>query len=167
MKLQIVQHKNITTEQLNDICTVKQVAWIFNKERQLDWIEKNLDSSDLHCILYNETFDVIAYLNLINITLELNRTMIEGYGIGNVCSRYPKQGIGIALMDLVKKYLVTENKIGMLFCKEKLISFYEKTGWTHVPASISKIIAGSSIIQTMVINYHEEINNLIYKDKIF
>ena len=64
-------------------------------------------------------------------------------------------------------YCEFENKIGMLFCKEKLISFYEKTGWTHVPASISKIIAGSSIIQTMVINYHEEINNLIYKDKIF
>lgn len=162
----IIRHSEINPEQLNEIIRLKQIAWPYRVEQQLDWITKNLSSEDLHLIL-DQDGKPVAYLNLVQVQMEINGTNNRGYGIGNVCSALKGKGYGQALMKQVNLFLRKEGKTGLLFCRDSLIGFYSLCDWNLLDKAILQLNFDNTAIDTMIYNCQEKIAYLKYSDKSF
>lgn len=158
-------HKNVQNEDLKNIIDIKSIYWPYPLQSQLEWIENNINDEDVHAFLIGEDRNVEAYLNMIAITFEVNKKKYEGFGIGNVCSS--KKGSGAILMQEMRKYFIEKDKVGILFCKSELISYYIKYGWELIP--YEKIITKdiNENIFTMILNYRDVVDSLDYSGKIF
>lgn len=130
----LVEHNQVTTELLKKIITIKSAAWTYSCEAQLDWINRNLKDSDIHVLLLLDK-NPVAYLNLIQIEFKLDSITHEGFGIGNVCAIEKGKGWGKWLLNVVNEYIIKNNKIGLLFCKNELIKFYSEIGWELVSSN--------------------------------
>lgn len=160
-----IQHSKVTNSILEEIVKVKTVAWDYSFKEHYEWININLKSSDIHVLLYHEK-TLLAYLNLIDIEVKVDGIDLMGYGVGNVCAIEKGKGWGKELIRRVNKYLSETNKIGLLFCKEKLKKFYSENDWKLLDkdkAKISKIISDESVF---VFNIASNYSNLQY-DGIF
>ena len=158
-------HSHITEELLNLIISVKSVAWPFSYEDQKKWIDKNIKDEDIHVLLF-ENDKPLAYLNLIKIDFHIDKELISGYGIGNVCATQKGMGWGKELIDSVNEYLKANKYIGILFCKEPLVKFYLESGWTIVEGdrlSVEKLEGG---VYTMT-NGSVEFGKLEYTGELF
>ena len=73
---------------------------------------------------------------------------------------------GKLLVENVNKFLERNNFKGLLFCKEKLITFYEKNNWIVIPAD--KVILDASVpeVYTMVYNC-QSVDIIDYTDRLF
>lgn len=127
--LKIIQHAEVTKVELDTIVKIKAVAWPYPYDEQLNWIDNNLDKDDFHVLLMLNSEEPVAYLNLVNKKIQVNGNKFDTYGIGNVCSVESGKGFGTLLMKEVTNYILKKNRVGILFCKKKLVSFYTKFGW--------------------------------------
>lgn len=129
VKLIFVKHKNLSDSLLQSICEIKSSAWDYSIDEQKKWINDNIKDLDIHVLLKVDE-DYVSYLNLVNIELlDGSNKLIDALGIGNVCSRFQNKGYGTKLIKGVNLYLTSRNKMAILFCKEKLINFYEKNNY--------------------------------------
>ena len=119
-------------------------------------------------MLYNVEDECVAYANLINVNVWINDKVLSALGIGNVCAKERGKGYGKKLMSRIRQYIDQKNAVAILFCRDGLLNFYRKIGWTLVPSQnvICKPL-DLSIVHVMVINFVTKINQLIYKGKIF
>lgn len=161
-----IKHSVVTTKQLEEIIHIKSVAWNYCFEKQLSWIRDNISNEDIHVILKKDGRSV-AYLNLVEIDLEINEVRARSYGIGNVCSLMKGKGYGKELMLQVNNYLTNEKKTGLLFCKELLVPFYTLCDWQLIEKSSLHLNFDNTNIETMVFNQQQEIVSLRYTDKSF
>lgn len=161
-----VEHNQLTTELINEIIAVKSAAWVYSYEAQLDWINCNLKNSDIHVLLLLDKRP-IAYLNLIQIELKLDSKTHEGFGIGNVCAIEKGKGWGKILLSFVNDYIIKQNKVGLLFCKEGLIKFYNESGWKLVSNKNVFLSQVNSKVNTLVFNEPNGFSNLYYIGKSF
>lgn len=146
LEIKIIKHENIQYSQLEDICKIKSIFGNYTLESQLNWIENNVKANDIHFLIYDNN-KLIAYTNLIEETLLINNEKINILGIGNVCVNEKGKSKGSLLMKNVNKFLSNNDKIGLLFCKKNLISFYEKTDWILIEPNYSEEICW------MIFNY--------------
>lgn len=76
----------------------------------------------------------------------------------------PERGGGKSLVIGVNGYLLENNKKGLLFCKQGLLSFYSKYNWKLVqPERVFFNIQHESVF-TMVFNC-DDIDRLEYSDR--
>ena len=131
LKINFINHKEITNTFLKKIVLIKEQQWEYSKEEQLRWISENLLSDDKHLMIFNKDNALIAYMNMVNVKIQIEKINYEVLGIGNVCidNKYFGKGMGKLLMNVCELYLKNLNKTGILLCKDKLNSFYEKIGW--------------------------------------
>lgn len=152
--LSITSHKEASDELLHKVICIKSVAWPYPEVSQLIWINDNMKPDDLHCILF-ENYKPIGYLNLINEKLNNDsEDSIPIWGIGNVCVVEKGKGYGGILLLKVNEYIIQTNRIGLLFCHDKLVDFYKKHGWklNHTLMSLQ------NGIHIMTFNFVENIN---------
>lgn len=126
----IIQHKNISKKELNDICRLKNENWIYGLKSQLNWIENNIKEEDYHLIGYDNK--LIAYANIVNRKIVFdNQVYFQVLGVGNVCISKKRQGtgLGLLLMDKINEFLLHKNRKGVLLCKDSLIKFYKNNNW--------------------------------------
>ncbi len=167
MSVKYLVHNKIDDENLKRIIAIKSIAWPYSYENQVQWINDNIDNEDIHVLLLDENDVVTAYLNMIAIDFEINGKIHSGFGIGNVCASKKGSGNGVKLMQEIKTYFVKNEKIGLLFCKEGLLSFYKKQGWDLIPHGKSVVEAINRQIHTMILNFNSDIEHLTYNGKIF
>ena len=151
---------------IDRVIAIKQVAWPYPKDSQIKWLEENLDNEDLHVFL-REGNDSVAYLNLHKINITINNKYFEGFGIGNVCAKVKGCGYGSHLLRLTNDYLVSNNKVGLLFCHTPLVKFYSGCNWNllHSEKCLSpKLDEG---ICAMTYNAPDIIDTLHYNGKLF
>lgn len=91
--LKYLRHDQITSNIIDKIIKVKSVAWDFDYESQKDWIKYNLKDADIHILLFQNE-KVIAYLNLIELDINVDALNYKAYGIGNVCAFKKGKGWG-------------------------------------------------------------------------
>jgi hypothetical protein len=144
-----INHRDVSLEQLIEICQLKTFSWQYPIESQLEWIRKNISDQDIHVLLYEHN-KLEAYLNLISIVLEIDNRKVSGFGIGNVCSRNKGQGFGRKLMTDIGSFLSNKNRIGLLFCNSGLTSFYSKFNWTIVDKSRLLLQIDNENFETMI-----------------
>ena len=127
--LVFIKHNVLKEDLLLSLCEIKRAAWNYSLTNQKKWIIENSKKSDIHVLLIEDE-SYIAYLNLKKIKLFNDKGLIvDSFGIGNVSSKFSKKGYGSKLIRGVNEYLIRENKIGVLFCKKELTSFYLRNNY--------------------------------------
>lgn len=165
-EIEFVLHKNITSSKLDEIINVKSIAWPYSYESQLDWLSKNLKADDIHVLLYLDNL-LVAYLNLIEIEFSLDEVSKNGYGIGNVCAVEKGKGYGTELIMKTNYFLFKNGQIGLLFCKENLIKFYDSNKWKLIERSKVYLPFDNELIYIMTFNLAYEVISLRYYGKVF
>lgn len=164
--LQCIKHKDITKQQLDDIIKIKTVAWNYPYERQLTWIDEHIHENDIHCVLLCDNRPV-AYMNLIDTWMCIDGEKISIWGVGNVCSIEKGMGYGKELMEKVNSFILAQSKVGLLFCRDKLVSFYIKFGWNLVNPLQIEGIDSLNYINVMLFNLNCQYGNLKYSNPLF
>lgn len=159
-------HQDISDNLLDEIISLKSVAWPYPYEEHKKWLNNNLKACDLH-VLLSENKKYMAYLNLIDIEVKINKKTHKLLGLGNVCTLIKGKGYGRQLMQQTNQYMKNNKKTGLLFCKKPLDEFYNKTGWSLIDKKKIKLAYDNKIIETMIYNNYIEINTLSYKGKLF
>jgi len=161
-----IEHKHLTQDLLDEIIRVKSVAWPYSYDEQCKWIKNNLKDSDIHVLLYDKD-SLTAYLNLVEIDIEFDAVTYKGFGIGNVCAAEKGKGFGKVLIDKANSYLVENNKVGLLFCKDQLIPFYTQCKWILVTGKEILISDINSHVNTFVYNAPEDFKQIKYQGIAF
>jgi hypothetical protein len=161
-----IQHDKINRSLLDEIIQVKTVAWPYSNEQQLNWIKNNLKDSDIHALLYDNE-KVVAYLNLVKVEIQIDSKRSSALGVGNVCAAQKGKGWGKVLMTKVNEYLVEENSIGLLFCKDKLVKFYNENNWLLLEKEQQLISNLNPEIYTLAYNLPENFNHVKYEGVLF
>lgn len=162
----MIPHYEATIDVICRVISIKQRAWPYPEKSQRKWIEENLKPEDIHVFLCFKGEDV-AYLNLVQIQVQINEKNYEGYGIGNVCAKIKGKGYGNQLIGLANDYLKTNNKVGLLFCHTPLIKFYTGCNWTLLPSEICINPKLDAEIRTMTYNTPYIIDSLSYIGRLF
>ena len=128
---QQISHYSIAPETLNDIYFIKALVKPLDRDSQARWMLENLKDEDMHLLLYEGEI-LQAYLNIIPDRIILDAEEIKIFGIGNVCARTKKQGYGSLIRQHANNLIIKEDLVGLLFCKQALLPFYERFGWKTV-----------------------------------
>lgn len=163
-RTEIIEHNKITYQVLQDIIALKSVRWPYTYDQQLDWINTNIQPEDIHILIYDST-KLVAYTNLIRISVQINDQEVPCMGIGNVCTLESGKGYGNILLEEIDKSLLNNAWKGMLLCKDNLVNYYEKYGWRIVD---NQAIASQNLsINIMVFNINWSIHKLKYEGRNF
>ena len=165
MNLEIIKHNDILFRDLLRGIAVKNVAWPYPVESQLKWIVDNMQPNDLHVFLKDGTTDR-AYMTLSPVSAAVDGVATSFMGVGCVCSAKKGEGLGMQLMTRVNSWLKDNNKKGLLFCKQELLQFYSKYGWSVVEPTSVIFDTPHDGVFTMAYNC-DSINKLEYKDRLF
>ncbi|MGN0210731.1 MAG: hypothetical protein ACI391_06415 [Muribaculaceae bacterium] len=151
LTLQIVKHSEATSFDIDRAIAIKQVAWPYPKDSQIQWMRDNLTADDTHVFLYDDGNECdIAYLNMINIRVIINGISTLCVGIGNVCSA--RKGGGKCLIIKINELIVENHIPAILFCKSSLVGFYRKFNWKLISPERVTLNHHINDINTMVFN---------------
>lgn len=161
--LYTIKHSEISNIDLERAIALKSVAWPYPKESQMQWMKDNLKPEDIHVFLQEDGEDV-AYLNIAMVQAIINGTSTSCAGIGNVCSN--RKGGGKTLIINTNKLIYRFNIPGILFCKDKLVGFYNQYNWKLLnPEQVTLNHLGEGI-NTMVFNLDTDCV-IVYDDRNF
>lgn len=137
-KISCIKHSEISEEMIDKIIEVKRNYWNYTYEEHNRWMKENIKDDEYHLIILNEELEIIAYLTMAKTYINYNDIREEVIGVGNVCvdKKYSGLGIGQLLMSICNYYLNSFGKRTILMCKEHLIKFYEKSGWTRYEGEV-------------------------------
>ncbi len=158
--VRLLKHSEIKERELAEIIAIKQLSWNYSYEKHLEWIHSNLNDNDFHFLCYKGD-ELISYLNLVRVKAFKGGTVIDFFGVGNVCTKYKGIGDGSKMMKELNSLLKIKGWNGLLFCKEKLVDFYKKNDW-----SLFKNFVDNESIFTLVYNYSGD-SDLTYNDRLF
>lgn len=130
LRWEIIKHSDITDSLLTEIALLKDQHWIHGIRSQLIWINNNIRNIDYHlCGFINQK--LAAYMALVEVSAEINSKRFGCLGLSNVCvsNEYEKKGYGSELVQQANRFISDQNRIGLLLCKESLVSFYQKNSW--------------------------------------
>lgn len=164
--LQFIKNKDADSSIVRRLIALKQTAWPYPYESQIEWMQTNLKTEDIHVILIHNDTDV-AYLNLCDVCCNINDQELQCKGIGNVCSAVKGMGYGNKLMSLTNQWLKENHQIGLLFCHCNVEPFYQKCGWEKISAEKCEINGITPEIFTYAYNIPHPIYNLKYTDRLF
>jgi hypothetical protein len=166
MELEIIRHEDILFRDLIRVVNIKNAAWPHPIESQLKWILENQSIDDFHVILIDKGED-LAYMDLCPVKAEVDGVMTDFLGIGNVCTKTRGIGHGGILVKKVNAYLDETQAKGLLFCKDKVMRFYEHYGWQVIP-TYKVTIDDEGHDDVYVIEYNmPSFRKLRYSDRLF
>lgn len=156
MEFEFLKHSEIAKDKLDDIIFLKKIHWDYSIVEHLNWMEVNLKVNDMHVLVYDE-FDLVAYLNLVESKVTIENKNYTFLGVGNVCTKVKSKGYGSILIKEVDKYIIDENKAGILLCKDSLIGFYLKNDWELLDKN--DVEANFNLLNAMIFNMSVELRN--------
>lgn len=165
--VEIVPHGIMSESRLLEVIDIKSKAWDYPVEIQLEWMRNNLHSEDVHFMMYDELNVMVGYANIIDAEAVVNGMNALIKGVGNVCVLSRGKGDGLRLMNVINASIQQSGSLGMLFCKDRLVKFYEKAGWLVVRRSLIDCNRLADNVILMVYNSSVPIESLKYGDRLF
>lgn len=163
--IKYIRHADMTQLDLVDVINLKKKQWDYTVDEHLNWIAENLKASDIHVFLTLENKNV-AYLNLIDLNIFVDNKIAASWGVGNVCAVERGKGFGREIMKEVNKYINDSVRIGLLYCKPKLLSFYSDLNWIEL--SKGNHVKVDEELKAMILNLELNQNTSIkYDGQIF
>jgi hypothetical protein len=165
LEIKYIKHNTISTELLEVIASIKKNHWNYSIKEHLNWMNKNLNFNDIHVLMNDDKNSLVAYLNLVKISITINTIETDFFGIGNVCVNIKNKGYGSLLLKHLNQFIKENNFKGVLLCKDSLVHFYELNSWELVEKS--KTSNNLKFINVCIFNVDVEIENLTYIGKLF
>lgn len=132
LNMYLKQTKELNAYDMDSLTALKQQYWNYSIDEQKKWFGKNIIADDYHVLIYRGGGGgLCAYLNAVNVEIDINYSQHRMMGIGNVCvdEKHTHEGIGGILMACINSFIRQSSSCGILLCKEKLIPFYESSNW--------------------------------------
>ena len=158
-RFSIVTQEDLTIKDLDSICLIKGIFGLYTIQEQLEWIKYNIKPTDKHLMMY-KGHELLGYLNIVNIDLIIDGIETKVFGIGNVCVNEKGKGLGAELMIYLANLLANDNKIGILFCGQLNVGFYNRYGWDLLDSSFCDS-------ETMIFMNGKPFKDLGYSDRLF
>lgn len=165
MEFKFIHHSQISEHEIDKIVSLKNIHWNYSTVEHKNWITINIKKDDIHVLMF-ENEVLVGYMNLIQTEALLNSENFYFLGIGNVCAKEKRRGYGEKLLIEVNNYLTDNNKQGILFCKDELISFYKKYNWLSIDKHFTTG-AFSQNINVMLFNLDYNIKSFNYTGRNF
>lgn len=132
--------RDITQEEIQAICSLKNQSWPHSLESQLSWWEKNTAADDLFVILVRDG-SILAFLRLRTRTASARGVRLDVLCATEVCvdQAHRGQGLGTQLMCAAVAHIEqTGSGVAYLLCRKDQEPFYAACGWrrTHAPLQI-------------------------------
>lgn len=136
MEVKFVKHGECSQDLLKKIGSLKMQHWNYSVIEHLKWFDDNISCEDIHlCVLENDK--LIAYTTILNIEYAVeDEAASNAFGVGSVCvdkDNLNKQ-YGFLIIQLATFYIRQQSSIGLLICKDELVTFYEKCNWIKFKA---------------------------------
>lgn len=166
MEIKFIKHFECSNDLIYRICTLKNQHWDYPVLEQIRWFNDNLSDQDLHVCIF-EKDELIAYTTLVYIKLLLDDYIeVTGMGLGSVCvdKKYLNKKYGFLIVQQVSAFIKFKNLIGVLLCKDELVSFYEKNDWIQFKGKLK--FPKTSKTFNLLTNKKIK-NNVIELNKIF
>lgn len=130
---QFVENRSIGHREKYGIAKLKDQHWNYGIESQINWMDNNLNDSDVHLLGIDNSNSIVAYLTISNVQIEFNSKKYSMLGIGNVCvdKSIEKLGYGRRLIHKANEYITEIGQNGILLCKDSLVEFYKKCDWVE------------------------------------
>lgn len=132
MELNVLMKKTVelSYDEMNSLIALKQQHWGYTDEQQRRWFSENIMADDYHLQIYGGGV-LLAYLNAVNVDVDINQTLHRMLGIGNVCvdKKNAHAGVGSILMACINAFVKQSDTCGILLCKGKWIPFYVTSNW--------------------------------------
>lgn len=140
MNCKIIKHENLLLEEGLKIAYLKNQHWPYGIESQILWMHNNIRRGDVHLLVEDDSV-LKAYCALVALNTVIDGVNNDCLGVGGVCVdvRFQHSGLGKSLMQEVKRYVNSLNKVGILLCKDALVNFYEKCGWNMLNYNMANI----------------------------
>ena len=153
LNMKLKQTKELNEHDMNSLIALKQQYWNYSTVEQKKWFDKNIIANDYHVLIYCGGGVLLAYLNAVNVEVDINYSQHRMMGIGNVCveEKHTHSGVGIILMACINAFIRQSSSCGILLCKEKLIPFYESSNWQVL--SPQQVIISDQPYEHMVMIY--------------
>lgn len=163
--VKIFQHAGIADKDLHQIAKIKSLRWNYSEEEHLQWMKDNLLENDHHLLMFSND-DLVGYANLFEIKVNVNDQSAILIGIGNVSTSESGNGYGEILMKNINEIIMTQNRNGVLLCKDHLVPYYEKYGWKLVDKDTVKSEQLKSI-NVLIFNFNTKIHAFEYNKNLF
>ena len=162
----------LSDKDLYELIRLKQQYWAYDEVMQKEWFDNNIEPCDYH-ILVRSNDSLLAYLNIVNINVDLNDKQIGMLGIGNVCvdQAHAKTGIGSVIIGIANSFIKSREMCGVLLCRNNVTGFYKKNQWNLVVSE--KVIVNNKEFDHSIMAfdplklYFTETMNEIYIDRSF
>ncbi|MCI9136017.1 MAG: GNAT family N-acetyltransferase [Lachnospiraceae bacterium] len=135
ISVEIKKTKDLLKEEINSLIELKQQHWPYDAGRQISWLHTNIREDDYHVLIFRGG-GLLAYLNIVNVDVEIDKMHHGMFGIGNVCvnKNHGQRGWGNILMAVTNAFIKERNTCAVLLCREKLVDFYKMSSWSELQA---------------------------------
>ena len=126
----------VTQEEVDIMCSIKEQYWPHSMESQLEWWERHTDKDDVFISLVNDGL-ILAFLRLRKGGVLSNGERLAALCVTEVCvsKEYRGQGRGKQLLVAATTYI---NRVGInlayLLCWSSQVEFYRACDWDQVIA---------------------------------
>lgn len=146
----IIKRKDeLLKDEIISLCKLKDEHWHHGIDSQQSWFNTYIRNDDYNvCMLENN--HLIGYLHMVNVDVKIGNDNHCMYGIGNVCvaSRRKHSGLGLKLIFQANAKIIHDKKVGILLCRDRMISFYRICGWKEW----NQILTGNEMVYPMFYN---------------
>ncbi len=151
-KIESIRTKNLTKNQIKQICILKKFNWNFSLKNQLRWFVNNVNPMDIHvCVIYKKK--IIGY-TVLRLQKSLAKKKLKFYIIDTVIlsPKFRKRKISNDLMNFNNRLLNKHKRPGVLYCSSKMIKFYRKFSWKKLNNKKADLIKSTKRLSCMVYN---------------
>lgn len=126
----------ITRDEVEVICSIKEQYWPHSMRSQLEWWERHTDKNDIFITLVHDAL-ILAFLRLRQGSILVNGKCLVASCVSEVCvsKGYRGQGRGKQLLNAASMYMKCAGvHLGYLLCWAPQAAFYHACGWRQLRA---------------------------------
>ena len=168
LKLISKSTKELSTNNIKEICRLKDTQWKFGLKSQRNWFKNNVQSYDIHNCFYIRNL-LIGYTLLKKRKLEISGKKMNYllFDILIIRKNLRKKKLSYLMMLFNNNVIKRNKKISFLLCKNELISFYKKFHWKKLNKKKLKIMDHTFDTNGMLFNCSNKFNKIKKPIKIY
>ena len=164
ISLASVKKKNLTKNDIKQICLLKNSFWKYGLKKQLIWFKTYIKKNDLN-VLLKINDKIVGYVLLRKRTLYISKKkyIYLLFDTLIIKKNFRKKNLSKLIINFTNIIMIKEKKIGVLYCNKKLINFYLLFNWKKINKKILNIVDHHTSLYPLI--YNLDINIKIKKLK--
>tara|TARA_B100000700_G_scaffold84575_1_gene95219 strand:- start:3718 stop:4236 length:519 start_codon:yes stop_codon:yes gene_type:complete len=151
--------KNLSNNEFNSICLLKDEYWKYGLKKQKIWFKKNVKSNDLCNILVFKKkiigFTLLRKRSLIYLRKKYKYLLFDTLIIKK---QFRKRKFSYLLMIFNNLVIKKENKLSFLICDKNLVNFYKKYNWKKIKRNSFKLLDHHFSTNALTYNFEKKLN---------